>query len=89
MAEGCAQPPRFELETARDQAVLIVDISFAALAPEEIEPRPGYLVTTPLRTRLDTAESAVSQEHLDVAVREALGGGLTCGMDRGRLSSRT
>ena len=48
----------------------------ASLAKGEIEFRPGYLVTTPLRTLIDVAGSALSQEHLDVAVREALERGL-------------
>jgi len=49
---------------------------FAMLAAEEIESRPGYSVTTPLRTLIDVADSALSQEHLDVAVKEALERGL-------------
>jgi len=48
----------------------------ASLAEEEIEPRLGYSVTTPLRTLLDVADSALSQEHLNAAVREALERGL-------------
>ena len=47
-----------------------------SLAEEEIEPRPGYSVTTPLRTLIDVAGSALSQEHLDAAVKEALERGL-------------
>jgi hypothetical protein len=34
-------------------------------------------VTAPLRTLLDVAESPLSQEHLDTAVRDALERGLT------------
>jgi predicted transcriptional regulator of viral defense system len=48
----------------------------AILTPSEIETRVGYRVTTPLRTLLDVAESSLSQEHLDNAVRDALGHGL-------------
>ena len=47
-----------------------------SLADEEIEHRDGYKVTTPLRTLLDVADSALSQEHLDRAVRDALERGL-------------
>ena len=48
----------------------------ASLTKGEVEFRPGYLVTTPLRTLIDVAGSVLSQEHLDVAVREALERGL-------------
>jgi predicted transcriptional regulator of viral defense system len=48
----------------------------ADLAPEEIEARIGYQVTTPLRTLLDVADSPLSQEHLNKAVHDALGRGL-------------
>jgi predicted transcriptional regulator of viral defense system len=51
-------------------------LHFALLAEEEVESRPGYSVTTPLRTLIDVADSALSQEHLDVAVKEALERGL-------------
>jgi len=51
-------------------------LHFAMLAAEETEPRPGYSVTTPLRTLVDVADSALSQEHLDLAVKEALERGL-------------
>ena len=51
-------------------------LHFASLAEEEIEPRPGYSVTTPLRTLIDVAGSALNQEHLDVAVKEAMERGL-------------
>ena len=51
-------------------------LHFASLAEEEVESRPGYSVTTPLRTLIDVADSALSQEHLDVAVKEALERGL-------------
>jgi len=48
----------------------------AALTADDIEDRTGYQVTTPLRTLLDAADSALSQEYLNQAVREALGRGL-------------
>jgi predicted transcriptional regulator of viral defense system len=48
----------------------------AVLTPEEIEPRTGYRATTPLRTLLDVANSPLSQEHLNRAVRDALERGL-------------
>ena len=48
----------------------------AILTPAEIEPRNGYRVTTPLRTLLDVADSPLSQEHLNRAVRDALERGL-------------
>ena len=46
------------------------------LAPGEVESRIGYRVTTPLRTLIDGVNSALSQEQLDRAVRDALEGGL-------------
>lgn len=51
-------------------------LHFGSLTAEEIESRPGYSVTTPLRTLIDVAGSALSQEHLDVALKEALELGL-------------
>ena len=48
----------------------------ADLAAGDVEPRGGYQVTTPLRTLLDVADSPLSQEHLNRAVREALERGL-------------
>jgi predicted transcriptional regulator of viral defense system len=48
----------------------------AVLIPGEIESRTGYQVTTPLRTLLDVADSPLSQEHLNRAVRDALERGL-------------
>lgn len=48
----------------------------AELAPEDIEERVGFRVTTALRTLLDAATSGVSQEQLDKAVRDALTRGL-------------
>jgi predicted transcriptional regulator of viral defense system len=51
-------------------------LHFASLAEEDIETRLGYSVTTPLRTLIDVAGSALSQEHLNTAVKEALERGL-------------
>jgi predicted transcriptional regulator of viral defense system len=48
----------------------------ATMASDDIEARGGYSVTTPLRTLLDVSGSALSQEHLNKAVRQALDGGL-------------
>jgi len=72
-------PERVHLTVARGfrkRAPAGCVLHFAVLAKEEIEPRPGFPVTAPLRTLIDVADSAVSQEHLDVAVREALERGL-------------
>lgn len=47
------------------------------LAPEDLEARPGYLVTSPLRTLLDVAKSPrIAPEHLETALRQALERGL-------------
>jgi predicted transcriptional regulator of viral defense system len=46
------------------------------LTSEEVEVRTGYRVTTPLRTLLDVADSTLSQEHLNKAVRDALESGV-------------
>lgn len=48
----------------------------ASLTPKDVEPRTGYQVTTPLRTLLDVADSPLSQEHVNRAVRDALERGL-------------
>lgn len=48
----------------------------ATLASADIEEREGFYVTTPLRTLLDAASSGMSQEQLNVAVRDALTRGL-------------
>jgi predicted transcriptional regulator of viral defense system len=48
----------------------------AALAPEEIEERVGFRVTTPIRTLLDAAAGDLSQEQLEKAVSDALARGL-------------
>lgn len=47
------------------------------LSPEDLEERPGYLVTSPLRTLLDVARSPrISPEHLEAAVGRAIERGL-------------
>lgn len=46
------------------------------LEQEDIEPRHGFSVTTPLRTLLDVAEGSLSPEHLGKAVEDALSKGL-------------
>ncbi len=48
----------------------------AVLDPKEITEREGVLVTTPIRTIRDIAESQVGVEHLDAVVRDALHHGL-------------
>lgn len=48
----------------------------ATLSLVDSEQRAGFRVTTPLRTLVDAAESALSQEHLDRAVLDALSRGL-------------
>ncbi|MDB5357177.1 MAG: hypothetical protein JWN24_3630 [Phycisphaerales bacterium] len=49
----------------------------ARLAPDNVEDRDGFLVTTPLQTLLDVAAgSTVSKEQLDRAVADALSRGL-------------
>lgn len=48
----------------------------AILDAKDVVRRDGYLITTPLKTILDIAESPVAIEHLDAAVRDALNRGL-------------
>ena len=48
----------------------------ANLALADVQSRTGYQVTAPLRTLLDVADSTLSQEHLNRAVRDALQRGL-------------
>jgi predicted transcriptional regulator of viral defense system len=48
----------------------------APLAPEDIEGRAGYRLTTPLRTLLDAAAGGVSSEQLAKAVKDAIARGL-------------
>ncbi len=46
------------------------------LLPEVIEKREGFFVTTPMQTIIDVADSALSLEQLEQAVRDALAKGL-------------
>lgn len=48
----------------------------AVLQPDEIERRPGFNVTTPLRTLLDVANGPISQDLLEGAIRDALEQGI-------------
>ena len=48
----------------------------AVLAPEDVEERVGFRVTSPLRTLRDSAAGSVSQEQLEKAVKDALMRGL-------------
>jgi predicted transcriptional regulator of viral defense system len=64
-------PPGFRKE--RPQGCVL---HRAALSYAEVEERVGFRVTTPLRTLLDVAAGATSQEQVEKAVTEALGRGL-------------
>ncbi len=48
----------------------------ARLDPHDIERHHGFNVTTPLRTLLDVADSSLSQDLLESAVRDALKRGM-------------
>jgi len=48
----------------------------AILAPDDVEERAGFRVTTPFRTLRDAAVGSVSQEQLEKAVKDALARGL-------------
>jgi predicted transcriptional regulator of viral defense system len=63
-------PPGFR---ARDDSVAIHK---ADLDRVDVEARDGFAVTSPLRTLLDVAAGALSQEHIDEAVRDAIDRGL-------------
>ena len=58
---------------ARDDAVVL---HYGSPSEDEVEPRMGWSVTTPIRTLLDVGASDLSQEHVDAAVRDALEKGL-------------
>jgi predicted transcriptional regulator of viral defense system len=47
-------------------------LHIASLAPHDIEHRRGFNATTPLRTLLDAADSPLSPDLLEGAVRDAL-----------------
>ncbi len=64
-------PPTFRKATPAG-----VVLHKAVLAPEDVEDRTGFRVTTPLRTLLDVAAGSISQEQLAKAVTEALRRGL-------------
>jgi predicted transcriptional regulator of viral defense system len=63
-------PPAFRKR--RDRVVL----HKADLEPSDIADQGGFRVTTPLRTMVDAAGSALSPEHLEAAVRDGLRLGL-------------
>jgi hypothetical protein len=46
------------------------------LAPQEIEQRDGFRVTTPLRTLIDAARVALDPERLSAGIRDAILKGL-------------
>lgn len=58
----------------------------AMLRPDEIEQRRGFNVTTPLRTLLDVANSHISQDLLEEAIRDAFAQGI---LQRKQLLSNT
>jgi len=59
-------PPGFRAEDPR------VVLHRQVLPDAHVEERPGFRVTTPLRTLLDAAATDLSQEHIDRAVMDAL-----------------
>jgi len=55
----------------------VLVLHWADLAGQEIEPRQGYAVTTPMRTLLDmAAEESTPEDLLEQAVRDAVKKGL-------------
>lgn len=46
------------------------------LSNKDIEKREGYMVTTPVKTIVDTAESSIGEEQLEIVVRDAIRKGL-------------
>ncbi len=64
-------PPKFRKPTPRG-----VVLHKATLRADDVEERPGFRVTTPLRTLIDAALGATSQEQLEKALADALGRGL-------------
>ena len=72
-------PPKTHLSvprTFRKAAPRGCIIHKTILAPSEIESREGFRVTTPLKTLLDVSASALPEQHLEKAVRDALDRGL-------------
>jgi predicted transcriptional regulator of viral defense system len=64
-------PPQFRKSAPRGCVLHKV-----VLSAEHVEERPGFRLTTPLRTLLDAAVGGVSQEQLEKALKEALSRGL-------------
>ncbi len=64
-------PPRFR-KTAPDGCVLHSTL----LLQGDVEERPGYRITTPLRTLLDVSRGDISQEQLTKAVVDAMSRGM-------------
>lgn len=75
---GTANPSQIHLTVPpgfrqKDAAVIL---HRAELAPEEVEERSGYRVTTPVRAIAESAAAGTDQDVLDSAVAEVLGRGL-------------
>jgi len=70
-------PPKFRKAAPRGCV-----LHRARLGPVDVEERPGFRVTTPLRTLLDVAQGRTSQEQLAKSVADALSRGL---VRRGKL----
>ncbi len=71
---GDANPARLHLTAppgfrATDPAVVIHK---AILAPEDVEDRDGYQITSVQRTLFDVASGGMTQEQLDVAIADAV-----------------
>ena len=65
-------PTRFDRKPPKG-----VSLHRADLSPEDLDERPGYLVTSPLRTLLDVARSPrIAPEHLEAAIDQAIDRGL-------------
>jgi predicted transcriptional regulator of viral defense system len=64
-------PPKF-----RKPAPQGVVLHKAMLGAGDVEERPGFRVTTPLRTLIDATLGGTSQEQLEKALADALGRGL-------------
>lgn len=68
---------------ATDDAVVL---HHGHLDDDDVESRGAWRVTTPLRTLLDAATTAISQEHIESAVGDAISNGL---ITRRQLLRRT